>query len=241
MKRLFYSLFLAPFLACAVYAGYPASDGYVSDYAGALDARSKQALSAALSDLDKKANAQVAVAVVKNLNGKDIGTYATELFKHWGVGKKPADRGVLLLVALEDRKSRIEVGYGLEGILPDGLTGEIQDAYMLPYFKRGEYSQGVINGALALTQVIAKDAGVTISAGAAAGAKAIPKKTSLTRKLFNIIFFLILIVIFIKHPSLFFLLLLSSGGRGGFGGGFGGGSGGFGGGLSGGGGASRGW
>lgn len=240
MKRLLYSLFLAPFLACAVHAGYPAPDGYVSDYTGTLDARSRQVLSGQLSDLDKKANAQVAVAVVKDLNGTDIETYATGLFKQWGVGKRSTNRGVLLLVALEDRKSRIEVGYGLEGILPDGLTGEIQDAYMLPYFKSGDYSRGILNGAGALAQVIAKDAGVTVSAGAAAAVGAIPKKTSLTRKIFNIIFALILLVIFLNNPSLF-LLLLMSGGRGGFGGGFGSGSGGFGGGLSGGGGSSRSW
>ncbi|MCE5286118.1 MAG: TPM domain-containing protein, partial [Pelosinus sp.] len=67
------------------------------------------------------------------------------------------NNGVLLLVAVEDRQSRIEIGYGLEGALPDAKTGAIQDEYMLPYFQKGDYDQGILNGYLALTAVVAKE------------------------------------------------------------------------------------
>ena len=170
-----------------------------------------------------------------------------------GIGRKGEDRGVLLLVSLEDRLMRIEVGYGLEGIIPDGLAGEVRDRYMVPFFKEGKYGEGLYAGSLALASVIAKDAGVTLNQSGQVAPQ--PAQRTERRSAFN--FFPLLIIILIiwtltrgkgRRGGLAALLLLSmlGGGRGGRGGGFGGGGfgggfGGFGGGMSGGGGASGGW
>ena len=118
--------------------------GYVNDFAGSLDSQTSEKLGTLLSELDAKAKAQLFVTVVDTLNGESIETYANKMFNTWGIGDKKTNRGVLLLVAIKDRKSRIETGYGLEGILPDGLTGAIQDEYMIPSFKKLNYSEASI-------------------------------------------------------------------------------------------------
>lgn len=242
---------LAVFLACpparadAGPEAAPAPGAYVNDRAGVLDARTEGELNGVLADLDAKAKAQVAVLTVKTLGGADLETYAVKTYKKWGIGDRKTNRGVLLLVAVEDHKARIEVGYGLEGILPDGLTGAIQDKYMVPYFKAGDYAAGVSQGALALASVIAKDSGVTLSGGYAESpqGRELPPLTR-GQKIIAALLIVAFVLFAIRHPYLAFFLLqtmLRSSGRGGGGGFGGGGFGGFGGGSSGGGGSSRSW
>ncbi len=221
-------------------AAAPAPRAYVNDSAGVLNAGTAEKLNGVLSDLDARAKAQVAVLTVKSLGGADIETYATETYKKWGIGDKKTNRGVLLLVAVEDRKSRIEVGYGLEGILPDGLTGAIQDKYIIPYFRNGDYSGGILQGSLAIASVIAGDSGVELSERPAESETQTPVPLTRGQKIISGIVILFLLIMVIRHPILFFFLLnsMNSRGSGGFGGG---GFGGFGGGMSGGGGSSRSW
>jgi uncharacterized protein len=240
---------LAVLLACPGLAGaakgpeaVPAPGSYVNDLAGVLDARTAGELNGVLADLDARAKAQVAVLTVKTLGGSDIESYAVKTYKKWGIGDKKTNRGVLLLVATEDHKARIEVGYGLEGILPDGLTGAIQDKYIIPYFKAGDYSSGVSQGALAIASVIARDSGVELAGGYAERpqGRALPPLTFGQKIIAGLLLFALVIFV-IRHPFLAFFLLQSmmrSSGGGGFGGG---GFGGFGGGSSGGGGSSRSW
>jgi len=218
----------------------PAPGCYVNDLAGVLDAQTAGRLNGVLADLDAKTGAQVAVLVLKNLDGTDIETYAVQTYKKWGIGDKKTSRGVLLLVALEDRKARIEVGYGLEGILPDGLTGAIQDKYMIPYFKAGDYAAGIAQGALAIASVVAGDSGVKLSVVPVASGPQETIQLSAGQKIFSLILIVLFIIFAIRHPylALFFLSTMTSRGSGGFGGG---GFGGFGGGSSGGGGSSRSW
>ena len=242
--------FLAVLLACPGLAGAakspeaaPAPGAYVNDRAGVMDAGTEGELNGVLADLDAKTRAQVAVLTIKSLDGADLETYAVKTYKNWGIGDKKTSRGVLLLVAVDDRKARIEVGYGLEGILPDGLTGAIQDKYMVPYFKAGDYSTGVSQGALAIASVIAKDSGATLSGGYAESPQGRPvQPLTLGQKIIAGLLLIALLIFVIRHPVLAFFLLqtmLRSSGRGG---GFGGGGfGGFGGGASGGGGSSRSW
>ena len=114
MSKRFISLFLGLALVCAAgasAASYPPSRGRVNDTAGILDARSQAALTGLLTELDRKADAQVVVAIVKDLSDEDIGSYATGLYKAWGIGKKGVDRGALILVSVGDKKARIEPGY----------------------------------------------------------------------------------------------------------------------------------
>ncbi|MBN1385050.1 MAG: TPM domain-containing protein [Elusimicrobia bacterium] len=218
----------------------PAANSWVSDFAGVMDAGSYQQANMVIQELEQKTGTEIAVVTVKKLEDESIDSFAVKLFEKWGIGKKGKDNGVLLVAAIEDRKVKIEVGYGLEGILPDGLCGEILDNYIVPYFKQGNYGKGLTTGAIAIASVIAKDAGVQLTGNVVVSQ---PKqKVTFLGLVMKFIFFVIMIFVFIRNPFLFFLLLgMSGGGRGMGGGGFGGGFGGFGGGLSGGGGASRSW
>ncbi len=242
--RFLFPVIVSVLLACPVLAASPAAApsprAYVNDNAGVMDAQTAAKLNGVLAGLDAKAKAQVAVLTVKTLGGADLETYAVETYKKWGIGDKKTNRGVLLLVAVDDHKARIEVGYGLEGLLPDGLTGAIQDKYMIPYFKAGDYSSGIYNGSLALASVIAGDSGVTLAEEpAAGGTRDLPPLTT-GQKIISIILIILLVLFAIRHPylALYFLSTMTRGGGGGFGGG---GFGGFGGGMSGGGGSSRSW
>ncbi len=116
-------------------------------------------------ELLQKTGTAVVVATVKTVGDNDPDTYANELYASWGIGKKGEDKGVLMFLAVEERKIRIETGYGVEGILPDGLVGSILDQYVVPYLRQNDYGKGLLNGMLAVGQVIAKDAGVTLGDG----------------------------------------------------------------------------
>jgi len=97
--------------------------GYVNDFARVLDASSSEAIRNISEQIDQKAHAQIAIVTIHSLDGADIESYASDLYKAWGIGPKSSNRGVLILLAINDRKRRIEVGYGLEPILPDGKVG----------------------------------------------------------------------------------------------------------------------
>lgn len=217
---------------------------YVNDFASVLDADTVAQLDNLCQQVDEKAHAQIAVATIKSLDGTDIDSYAVDLYKKWGVGSKSTNRGVLIVLATQDRKYRTEVGYGLEPILPDGKVGGF-GREAVPLLKANDY-----NGAIALmvsriADVIAKDAGVQLT-----GARPeIQEQPQPGPSLGTIILYIIIALIVLLSPlrRLLFWGLLFGGGGGGYrGGGFGGGGGGggfggFGGGSSGGGGASGGW
>ncbi len=216
---------------------------YVTDQAGVMEAQDRQQLEAVLTDLERKTGAEVAVVTLPSLEGRVIEDAAVRLFQAWKIGKKGQDNGILFLVAPNERKMRIEVGYGLEGILPDAKAGRLLDQYVVPAFRDGQMSRGIMYGGLAIAQIIAGDKGVTLAA------EPLPKDQapmrSLTKGEMVFVFILIIFLIYfaIRHPLLFLFLIRGTGRGGGWsGGGFGGGGfGGFGGGGSGGGGASRGW
>ncbi len=229
---------------------FPAPQGHVSDYARVLSPRAKSALSGLLRELERKTQAEVAIAILPDLGGSALETYAVELFEHWKIGKRDKDNGLLILLAIKERKVRIEVGYGLEGIIPDGLAGEIIRTRMTPFFKQGDYDNGLLQATSFIAASIAKDAGVKLEVPRAvphAAGRRRGRPPSAARSLLSLIFLVIMIILFIKNPRLFLLFMMGSmlGGRRGHwsggGGGFGGGFGGFGGGMSGGGGASGGW
>lgn len=226
---------------CLVTAGYAKTglrpQGWVSDFAGVINQQYKTAINALVSELESKTSSEIAVVTVSDLGGNSIEDYSVELFEEWGIGKKGKNNGVLFVAAIKDRRVRIEVGYGHEGIITDGISGEILDKYVLPEFKKNDYGRGMLVGTIVLANLIAKDAGVTLTGKTIQRGPG--RKPTLLQSIFKIIFFFIMLIVFIRHPFLF--LLFMGGGRGGGGGGFGGGFGGFGGGMSGGGGASRGW
>lgn len=230
------------FLPRAFCLDVPQPQGWVNDRAGVMDSASRNKAEALISGLEKQTGAEIAVLTIKSLEGENLEDYAVRVFEKWGIGKKDKDNGVLILFSLEDRKVKIETGYGVEGIIPDGLAGEIIRDGMIPYFKKGQYSNGLLAGIVFVAQLIAKDAGteLTIEGRRVAPLKRPKGKLTPLKLLFKIIFFIFMAMLFIRHPFLF-LLLLSGGRGGGGGGGFGGGFGGFGGGMSGGGGGSGSW
>jgi uncharacterized protein len=229
---------------------FPKPEGLVNDFANVIPPAYEQKIRAITSELLEKTGVPVVVVTLPDIGGAEYNDYANRLYSAWGIGKKGEDKGVLIFVTVKERKMRIETGYGVEGILPDGLVGEIRDRYMTPYFKQGKFGEGLLNGTLAVAQVIAKHSGIRLTGEMPV--KAPQKRRSGVSILPIIVIFLIFMFVFRRRGGswlLFLPLFLGggSGGRyggGGFGGsfgGFGGGFGGFGGGMSGGGGAGGGF
>src|SRR6267154_826889 len=140
----------------------PAPTGYVNDFAGVLSQSTKYNLENLCTQVDRQAHAQIAVVTIKTLdNDQPIDEYATALEEKLKVGKKGTDRGVLMVVVMNPRKYRIEVGYGLEGILNDAKVGDI-GRMMVPSLSQGDYNTGIPLGVQQIAGVIAADAGVTL-------------------------------------------------------------------------------
>jgi uncharacterized protein len=227
----------------------PEPIGFVNDFADVIPRDIEQRISAVASEIRSKTGTEIAVATFPDLGGADHVDYANRVYQKWGIGRKENDKGVLIFLALRERDVRIETGYGVEGILPDGKAGEILDNYVLPYFRSEKYGEGLLNGTLAVSQILANEAGVTLTGQSQVPVKAPQKRRSLSSLLPLIFIFFLMLGSRRRTGSwIFFLPLLLGGGGfgsrggGGFGGsfgGFGGGFGGFGGGMSGGGGASR--
>jgi len=238
--------------------------GYVNDFAGVLSAPAKEKLAALCAEVDRKTETQIAVVTVSSLGGEPVEQFSIDLATQWGVGPKQQARGVLILLAPNDRKYRVEVGYGLEAILPDGKVGGF-GREMVPLLQRNDYGGAVTLLTERIAAVIAADRGVTLDTlTGAASPSSEPDASPFHGS--NIIGLLIF-VIFLFFPVLGFILRLFFGGfmgprrrgggwwmggtgygggswgGGGFGGGGGGGGGfgGFGGGSFGGGGASGSW
>jgi uncharacterized protein len=226
---------------------------YVNDFAGVLSPETIQNLNNLCTQLDHKANAQVAIVTIRSLDDDDIDDFASKLEERWKVGRKGSDRGLLLLLAVNDHKYRFEVGYGLEGILPDGKVGSIGRT-MVPYLRQGNYDAAVSLAMQQVSQVIATDANIQLDTQSEAPVPVQRQPAQqLTGKqlLVGIIVLVVVIIVIVKLGGggmLWFLVGMFFGGGGGGGGqwgggggGGGGGFGGFGGGGSGGGGASGSW
>jgi len=225
----------------------------VTDLAGVLSPEQKQALENKLLAIDDSSSNQIAVVILPTLEGNPIEEYATKLFRTWGIGNKKTNNGILLLIAIQDKKIRIEVGYGLEGAIPDITANSIIDNDIKPAFRQQAYYEGIDQA----TDDIAK---------AAVGEYKVKREKKSKDKGSNLILFVFIVFIIVAilgkkgggggsniggggfsdiATGMLLGSLLGGGGRssgGGWGGGdSGGGFGGFGGGSSGGGGASGGW
>ena len=232
----------------------PAPTGYISDFAGVLSPSTKASLENLCTQVDRQAHAQIAVVTIKTLdNDQSIEEFATALEDKWKVGAKGTDRGVLMVLVMTPRRGRIEVGYGLEGILNDAKVGDIGRS-MVPAAEQGDYNTAIPLGVRQIARIIATDAGVTLNLAPPVRQyqhQQQPVQLSLTQVLIGGGAILLILFFLVKTGNtglIFFLLgnlMGGGGGRGGFGGGRGrdddgggGGFGGFGGGSSGGGGAS---
>ena len=156
-------LLLAPLRATGEEVTIPPSQGFVSDFAGVIDQPTRQQLTNLIRELQEKTSAEIAVVTVETTQPLTVFDYALKIAETWKPGAKGKDNGVVFLVATKDRKVRIATGYGVEGMLPDGKIGAIQDTDIVPYFKRGDYSQGILAGTQALAREIAKEYGVSLT------------------------------------------------------------------------------
>jgi uncharacterized protein len=126
---------------------------WVTDLPGALRADTIARLNTTIGEVERTAGVEMAVVVIKSLDGRAVEDVAVKLFELWGIGKKNKDNGLLLLWSTSDRRVRVEVGYGLEGALPDGKVGAILDSYLIPRFKAGDFDRGILDGVDALLRV----------------------------------------------------------------------------------------
>jgi len=239
--------------------------GYINDFAGVIDPATRAALERYCAQVEARTGAQIAVLTIASLEGRPIEDVANEIFQRWGIGKKGSDEGVLLLLSIGDRRMRLEVGYGLEPVLPDGFSGSILRA-MRPALRENRYDEAVTEAVRTIGARIAQAKGVSLDAPLpqAPVRPALPTASLLPFGIFTLVFLLVLFgrIGSARRYSRYGYrssgaadvltgMLIGSllgrgigGGRGGGGfGGFGGGGGfgGFGGGSSGGGGASSSW
>jgi uncharacterized protein len=183
--------------------------GYVSDFAGVIDAQSRAQLEDYAARVEKATGAQLAFVTIPSLEGEPIEDVTIHLFRQWGVGQKKKDNGAMLLLSIEDRRSRLEVGGGLGGAVTDGMSGLLLDD-MRPQLRQGRYGAALIQAAVRLGETIAKDQGVEIPPPASYQR---PRRISRDSLPWPLILF-----------GLFLLFgLFSRGGRGGYRGGGGGG------------------
>lgn len=138
--------------------------GYVNDFAHVLDARSEQALEAYCTEVERATGVQFAIVVVNSLEDEPIEDVANRLFRQWGVGKKGKDEGLMLLLAIKDRKQRAEVGFGLEPIVTDGYAGGVLRG-IRPILQQGNYGGALLAAAQQFGDHIAQAKGVAIAGG----------------------------------------------------------------------------
>ncbi|QDW23309.1 TPM domain-containing protein [Pedobacter sp. KBS0701] len=256
MKKIFLLSLLSLLFTFAFAQDFPEKpNSLVNDYANVLSADQKQALESKLVTFNDSSSTQIAIAILKSVGDYDINEYAVELGRKWGVGQSGKNNGIMIVVAVGDRKISIQTGYGLEGALPDIYAKRIIDNDIKPNFKAGNYYAGLDEGT---TSIIKYTRGEYKNDNP----KASSKKGGGGGSIVVIIIIVIVIIIFMRKGggggseviggrgasnALFWAMLFGSGGgrsSGGWGGGSsggGGGFGGFGGGSFGGGGSSGSW
>ena len=221
---------------------FPRPAGAVNDFTGVISAAERESMENLAREVLQKTGTAVVVATVPTVGDRTADDYATRLYEAWGIGKRGEDKGVLILLALKERRVRIETGYGVEGILPDGVAGEILRLHVIPLLKQGDYGKGLANAMTAVSDVIARHAGVTLTGRPQMQSARPAGETPMSPFTVLLLAVVALLLLFTETGRQILVMILfngsgrssrSSGGFGGFGGGFGG----FGGGMSGGGGA----
>ncbi|MFW6181135.1 MAG: TPM domain-containing protein [Spirochaetota bacterium] len=228
-KILVFLVLLAAHLCAAQQLPEPV--GYVNDFAGVIEPSYAQRIEEVARALQEQTGAEVAVVTVESISPYgSVEQYAVELATRWGVGEAEKDNGVLILLAMDERRVRLEVGYGLEGAIPDGRAGEIIDRAMLPHLSSGEFGAGLLKGVQAVAGIVAEEHGVTLDRESMEAGRAYTRSGGS-----GLLFLAVLVLFFLIGGGrfLFPLLFLGAAGRGFYGGGFGSGRSAFGGGSSG--------
>lgn len=172
MKRLksFFAIFLVlslvfSFAASALDFPEPTGNFFVNDFAGVIGSEDEETIMSLGAELYTKTSAQVVVVTVETLDGYHVRDYALQLGRDWGVGDEEKNNGVVLLLAVSERQVTIQVGYGLEGCLPDAKTGRILENYAIPYLSNDDFSTGLTEAYKAIISVVSDEYGVETSDG----------------------------------------------------------------------------
>lgn len=165
IASVFTVVFLLITTASAAALPKPTTDFFVNDFANVISNADEKKMQQQGEALYKACGAQVVVVTVKSLDGEDLEDYSLELARSWGIGSKNENDGVLLLLSVDDRQVRIEVGYGLEGALPDSKTGRILDIYGVPSFKEDDFSKGLASVYNSLINEVSIEKGLETSEG----------------------------------------------------------------------------
>src|SRR5215469_2195843 len=170
--------------------------GYVNDFAGVIDPESAEAIRSLCEQIDHKTKAQIAVVTIHSLDGADVESYAVDLYKAWGIGPKSDNRGVLILLAVNDRRYRIEVGYGLEPILPDGKVGGF-GREAAPLLQQSQYGPALRLMTSRVAGVIAEDAHVQLEGAAAPTPLAYPVPSGRPPSVLSMVIGLVVVLVFL--------------------------------------------
>ncbi|MDX6384071.1 MAG: uncharacterized protein QOK48_1644 [Blastocatellia bacterium] len=219
-------IFASAFVLLSIASGWaqaqsplPKPTGYVNDYAGVVDAATKERLETTLGNLDRQQQIQFSVVTVDTTGGQDIFDYSLAVARGWGVGAKDATKpSLLLLVAIKDRKYFTQVSRHLEGDLPDGLVGQIQREQLVPAFKAGKYGEGLNATVDEYITTVAQKNGFSTDTIFPAGVTRERRATSTRQK--GTLASAIIGFIFIAGIVIFLMLVGGRGGRGGGGGGW---------------------
>lgn len=171
----------------------PTNMFYINDFANILSSETKNYVLSKGKEIEDKTTAQLVVTTIDKLNGQDIETFSNELYNKWRIGSKGKNNGILLLISKEDRKIKIEVGYGLEGAINDAKAGRILDDTAIPYLKNNDYDSAVKNTVEVIQQIIYKEYGVEGAVDNYEKSEKIP----LIPLIFSIIIFIIIITRYI--------------------------------------------
>lgn len=190
---------------------FPALTGRVVDGASILSLSAKRQLEQALINYESNTSTQVVVATIPSLEGLPIEDYGVQLGRHWQIGQKDKDNGILLIVAPGEREVRIEVGYGLEGVMTDALASQIITSTILPHFREGRLEEGVVRGAEAILNVLGenKNAPIVLSESIAGDYPFFPELPPLNGwHIFGLIMGLCAFIgLCIRYPKIFWVLL----------------------------------
>ena len=256
MKKLTFIILLSLYFIAGIGTSqdFPEKRGAVNDFANVIPVEFERRIESLAIEVFNKTEIAIVVVCIESLDGEVLETYANKLYQAWGIGIKGQDKGVLILHHVQGRQIRIEVGYGMEGLINDARAGDIIRDIMAPQFQQGNFGQGLLQAVQAVAGLISEEYGVQFSGKTIQPRRSSRRDTesSPLSPLCTFIFLIILFSLLRRTGLLPFILLgmLGGGGRGsgggfgggfGSGGGFGGGFGGFGGGMSGGGGASGGY
>ncbi|MEI7590667.1 MAG: TPM domain-containing protein, partial [Deltaproteobacteria bacterium] len=160
LKKIFFFMLILSLVATSAFGAdkeFPEPVGAINDFANVLPAQQRQTLEIYCQDIYARTGVAIVVATFTNINDQPSEDFANRLYQAWGIGKKGEDNGLLILLAVKERKIRIETGYGVEGILPDGKIGEILDSFVLKHLRNDDYAQGISNAVISIGEIVAQN------------------------------------------------------------------------------------